>query len=130
MLEKMKEQHCLIRSGYKPAILLVEEKVDVVLVGNLEEGAFHVLINSLVHIYYLSKAVEIREVVHLLNQNLLEKMASPTGKCKDKKSELQINLVYLPLGLQILKGVTAYFLRQFFSMYHMAALVYFINTIY
>jgi cation diffusion facilitator family transporter len=72
------------KKGIQAANLLVEEKVDVVLVGSLGEGPFHVLGNSLIQIYYLSKSVEIREAVRLLNQNLLEKMVLPTEKCEEK----------------------------------------------
>ena len=68
------------KKGIQAAHLLVEEKVDVVLAGSIGEGPFHVLGDNLIQIYYLPKSVEIREAVRLLNQNLLERMMSPTEK--------------------------------------------------
>jgi predicted Fe-Mo cluster-binding NifX family protein len=75
------------KKGIQAANLLVEEKVDVVLAGSLGEGPFHVLGDNLIQIYSLPKSVEIREVVRLLNQNLLEKMVSPTEKPEEDKIE-------------------------------------------
>ncbi len=75
------------KKGIKAARLLVEEKVDVVLAGSLGEGPFHVLGDNLIQIYYLPKSVEIREAVRLLNQNLLERMVSPTEKHEEDKIE-------------------------------------------
>jgi cation diffusion facilitator family transporter len=75
------------KKGIQAANLLVEEKVDVVLSGSLGEGPFHVLGDNLIQIYSLPKSVEIREVIRLLNQNLLEKMVSPTEKHEEDKIE-------------------------------------------
>lgn len=75
------------KKGIQAANLLVEEKVDVVLAGSLGEGPFHVLGDNLIQIYYLPKSVEIREAVRLLNQNLLERMVSPTEKHEDNRIE-------------------------------------------
>jgi cation diffusion facilitator family transporter len=66
------------KKGIQAARLLVEEKVDVVLAGSLGEGPFHVLGDNLIQIYYLPMPAKIREVIRLLNQNLLERMTSPT----------------------------------------------------
>jgi cation diffusion facilitator family transporter len=73
------------KKGIQAANLLVEEKVDVVLAGNIGEGPFHVLGDNLVQIYYLPRSVEIREAIRLLNQNLLVKMVSPTEKLEEDK---------------------------------------------
>jgi cation diffusion facilitator family transporter len=67
----------LHKKGIHAARLLVEEEVDVVLVGSLGEGPFHVLGDNLIQIYCLQKSVEIREAIRLLNQNLLDKMLVP-----------------------------------------------------
>ncbi len=75
------------KKGIQAAHLLVEEKVDVVLAGSLGEGPFHVLGDNLIQIYYLPKSVEIREAVRLLNQNLLERMVSPTEKHEEDRIE-------------------------------------------
>lgn len=75
------------KKGIQAAHLLVEEKVDVVLAGSLGEGPFHVLGDNLIQIYYLPKAVEIREAIRLLNQNLLDKMVSPIEKHEEDKIE-------------------------------------------
>jgi predicted Fe-Mo cluster-binding NifX family protein len=75
------------KKGIHAANLLIEEKVDVVLAGSLGEGPFHVLGDNLIQIYYLPKFAEIREAVRLLNQNLLEKMLSPTEKPEEEKIE-------------------------------------------
>ena len=75
------------KKGIQAANLLVDEKVDVVLAGSVGEGPFHVLGDNLIQIYYLPKSVEIREAIRLLNQNLLEKMVSPTEKHEEDKTE-------------------------------------------
>jgi predicted Fe-Mo cluster-binding NifX family protein len=75
------------KKGIQAAHLLVEEKVDVVLAGSLGEGPFYVLGDNLIQIYYLPKSVEIREAIRLLNQNLLDKMVSPTEKHEEDKTE-------------------------------------------
>jgi cation diffusion facilitator family transporter len=75
------------KKGIQAAHLLVEENVDVALAGSLGEGPFHVLGDNLIQIYCLPKTMEIREAVHLLNQNLLERMTSPTEKHEEDKIE-------------------------------------------
>jgi cation diffusion facilitator family transporter len=65
------------KKGITAAHFLIGEKVEVVLTGGLGEGPFHVLRDNLVQIYYLPKIVGIREAISLLNENLLERMASP-----------------------------------------------------
>ena len=75
------------KKGIQAANLLVEEKIDVVLAGDLGEGPFHVLGNNLIQIYSLPKAIEIREAIRLLNQNSLEKMVTPTETHEDERIE-------------------------------------------
>ena len=75
------------KKGIQAANLLVEEKVAVALVGSLGEGPFHVLGNNLIQIYFLPKAIEIREAIRLLNQNLLEKMVTPTETHEEDRIE-------------------------------------------
>jgi cation diffusion facilitator family transporter len=71
------------KKGIQAARLLVEEKVDVVLAGSLGEGPFHVLGDNLIQIYHLSKSVEVRGAIRLLNQNSLDKMVAPIEKPKE-----------------------------------------------
>jgi cation diffusion facilitator family transporter len=68
------------RKGIQAANMLMGEKVDAAIVDHLGEGPFNILGNNLVTIYYLSKPTTVGEAVHLLNQDLLEKMKSPTEK--------------------------------------------------
>ena len=75
------------KKGIQAADLLVSEKVDVVLSGGVGEGPFHVLGNNLIMIYHLPKSVEIQEAIRLLNQNLLERMVSPTEESDENKIE-------------------------------------------
>jgi len=75
------------QKGIQAASLLVKEKTDVVLAGDLGEGPFHVLGDNLIQIYSLPKVMEIREAIRLLNQNLLEKMVSPIEKHEMDKIE-------------------------------------------
>jgi predicted Fe-Mo cluster-binding NifX family protein len=75
------------KKGIQAAHLLVEEKVNVVLAGSLGEGPFHVLGDNLIQIYFLPKAMEIREAIRLLNQNSLERMISPTERHEKDRIE-------------------------------------------
>jgi len=75
------------KRGIQAADLLVREKVDAVLAGSLGEGPFSVLGNNLIQIYHLPQSVKIREAVRLLNQNMLERIMSPTEKLDEDKIE-------------------------------------------
>jgi cation diffusion facilitator family transporter len=68
------------KKGIDAAQFLVDERVDVVLAGGIGEGPFHFLRDSLVQIYILPEQVEIKEAIHLLNENRLEKMTVPIEK--------------------------------------------------
>ncbi|MDQ1279388.1 MAG: Cation transporter [Thermoproteota archaeon] len=75
---KVNEEAKLARKkGITVAHFLTNEKVDVVIAGSLGEGPFHVLRDSLIEIYHLPESVQIGEVIHLINQNMLDKMTSP-----------------------------------------------------
>jgi predicted Fe-Mo cluster-binding NifX family protein len=75
------------QKGIQAANLLVKEKTDAVLAGDLGEGPFHVLGDSLMQIYSLPRVMEIKEAIRLLNQNLLERMASPTERYEEDRNE-------------------------------------------
>ncbi len=68
------------KKGIQAADLLVEKKADIVLARSIGEGPFHVLGDNLTQIYHLPKSMEIREAIRLLNQNLIDRMTSPTEK--------------------------------------------------
>jgi cation diffusion facilitator family transporter len=68
------------KKGITAAQFLVNEKVDTAVAGDIGEGPFHLLNDSLVRIYYLPEPVKIEEAIRLLNQNKLEKMTTPTEK--------------------------------------------------
>jgi cation diffusion facilitator family transporter len=74
------------KKGILAADLLIGEKVDAVLAGNLGEGPFHTLGDNLVTIYCLSKPMTASEAVRLLGQGALEKMQSPTEKSGEGKN--------------------------------------------
>ena len=75
------------KKGIQAAHLLVEENVDVVLAGGIGEGPFHILGDNLIQIYSISKSMEIREAVNLLNKTLLQRMTSPTEEHDEDKIE-------------------------------------------
>ena len=75
------------KKGIVAAQFLVDEDVDVVLVGDLGEGPFHRLRENMVQIYHLNEPVKIEDAVRLLSQNKLERMMSPIGEDKSKDAE-------------------------------------------
>jgi cation diffusion facilitator family transporter len=76
------------QKGIQAANLLIKEKTDEVLAGDLGEGPFHVLGDSLIQIYSLPRVMEIKEAIRLLNQNSLERMVSPTERHEKDRTEL------------------------------------------
>ena len=77
----------LHKKGIQASDLLITEKADAVLSGDMGEGPFSVLGNNLIQIYHLPQPMKIQDAIHLLNQNLLEKMTSPTEKPEEDKVE-------------------------------------------
>ncbi len=69
------------------ARLLLDEKVDTIIVESLEEGKFCLLRDNLMQVYTLPKPATIEEAVHLLAQNKLEKMTSPRNINKTKDTD-------------------------------------------
>jgi predicted Fe-Mo cluster-binding NifX family protein len=85
---KVNEATKLIRKkGMTAAQFLVDEKVDVVMVGGLGEGSFHLLRDNLVQIYFLPESIKVEEVVSLLNQNKLERVTLPIDKHETKDAD-------------------------------------------
>jgi len=75
------------KKGITAAQFLVNEKVDTVLAGDVGEGPFHLLNDSLVRIHYLPEPVKIEEAIRLLNQNKLERMTTQTEKHDKEDAE-------------------------------------------
>jgi cation diffusion facilitator family transporter len=65
------------KKGIGAAQFLVDEKVDVVLVGGMGEGPFHLLRDNLVQIFVLPEQIELKQAICLLNENKLERMTAP-----------------------------------------------------
>ena len=82
MLRRTREQGYSTKKGYRPQILLVEEKVDVLLTVDIGEGPFHVLGNNLIQIYHIQTPLKVHEAVSLFNQNSLERVVTPTEENK------------------------------------------------
>lgn len=65
------------KKGIEAARFLVNEKVDVVLVGGMGEGPFHLLKDNMVQIYVIPAQADIKEAIRLVNENNLERMTTP-----------------------------------------------------
>lgn len=65
------------KKGMTAAQFLVDEKVDMIIVGGLGEGPFHLLRDNLVQIYSFQGSVNVNEAASLLIQNKLEKVIAP-----------------------------------------------------
>jgi cation diffusion facilitator family transporter len=65
------------KKGIEAARFLVDEKVDVVLAGGMGEGPFHLLKDSMVQIYVMTAQADVKEAIHLVSENKLERMTAP-----------------------------------------------------
>jgi predicted Fe-Mo cluster-binding NifX family protein len=69
------------KKGMRAANLLIGENIDALIAGGVGEGPFHTLGDSMVLIYRLpTEPVTVQEAIRLLNENLLQKMATSTEK--------------------------------------------------
>jgi cation diffusion facilitator family transporter len=75
------------KRGIEAARFLAKEKVDVVLAGGMGEGPFHLLKDSMVQIYLLPERVRLKEAIHLLSENKLETVTTPTEMHDTEKVE-------------------------------------------
>jgi len=65
------------KKGIEAARFLVDEKTDILLVGSVGEGPFHMLRDNMVQMYVMPERVEIKEAIRLLNENGLERVTAP-----------------------------------------------------
>ena len=77
------------KRGIRAAQFLTDEKVNVVLTGGMGEGPFHLLRDKMVEIYVLPERVQLREAIHLLTTDKLERMSMPIEKSEANDVEHQ-----------------------------------------
>jgi cation diffusion facilitator family transporter len=65
------------KKGIEAARFLVNEKVDMVLAGGMGEGPFHLLRDNIIQIYIMPPQLDIKEAIHLVKENRLERMTAP-----------------------------------------------------
>nr|MDO8115907.1 cation diffusion facilitator family transporter [Candidatus Sigynarchaeota archaeon] len=68
------------KKGIVAAQLLVDEKVDVVIVGDIGDGPFHLLNDNLVQIYSLLESMKVEAVVEQFCHGKLRRLRTPTDK--------------------------------------------------
>ncbi len=68
------------KKGIVAAQLLVDEKVDVAIVGDIGKGPFHLLNDNLVQIYSLPESMKVEDVLTQFHQRKLKRMIIPSEK--------------------------------------------------
>jgi cation diffusion facilitator family transporter len=68
------------KKGIVAAQLLVDEKVDVAIVGDIGDGPFHLLNDNFVQIYSLHESMKVEAVVDQFRQRIFKRMMTPTDK--------------------------------------------------
>jgi cation diffusion facilitator family transporter len=77
-IKENKAAKLMRKKGLAAAQFLVDEKIDIALLGGIGEAPFHFLRDSLVQLYHIPQRLSVGEAVRLLSEKKLERISAPT----------------------------------------------------